>query len=208
MTSESSTVIFLNGSSSAGKTTLALALQELLPEPYQYVALDQFRDGMPAKYRGLNSPPGSTGNSGLNVVPIDPDDGPAYTAIRFGDAGKQMLKAMRRGMATMADEGINLLIDDIILEAEFLDDYLTAMNGVNLYFVGVRCPADVITERELKRPGRFPGTAVGHMEICHAHDTYDVEVDTSKQTPEECANAVLTRVCEGPPRAFLTLRDA
>ncbi|MGB1686483.1 MAG: phosphotransferase-like protein, partial [Pseudomonadales bacterium] len=37
----SGTVIFLNGTSSAGKTTLALALQELLPEPYQHVALDQ-----------------------------------------------------------------------------------------------------------------------------------------------------------------------
>ena len=33
-------VIFLNGSSSAGKTTLAIMLQQLLPEPYQHVALD------------------------------------------------------------------------------------------------------------------------------------------------------------------------
>ncbi len=63
-------IIFLNGCSSAGKTTLAIMLQQLLEEPYQHIALDQFRDGMPGKYRGLNSPSGTPGNLGLNVVPM------------------------------------------------------------------------------------------------------------------------------------------
>ena len=40
------TILFLNGTSSAGKTTLSRALQELLDEPYQHIALDQFRDGV------------------------------------------------------------------------------------------------------------------------------------------------------------------
>jgi chloramphenicol 3-O-phosphotransferase len=43
-------IIFLNGSSSAGKTTLASTLQQLLDEPYQHIALDQFRDGLPGRY--------------------------------------------------------------------------------------------------------------------------------------------------------------
>ncbi|MEC7138496.1 MAG: hypothetical protein VXW50_05500, partial [Pseudomonadota bacterium] len=54
-------VILLNGCSSAGKTTLALKLQQLLSEPYQHVALDQFRDGMPGQVRGFNSPAGDSG---------------------------------------------------------------------------------------------------------------------------------------------------
>ncbi|SVD37730.1 uncharacterized protein METZ01_LOCUS390584, partial [marine metagenome] len=200
------TIIFLNGSSSAGKTTLAMALQEQLEEPFQYVALDQFRDGMPAKYRGLNSPDGSTGQRGLNVVPVDSGDVPAFTSIQFGDEGKLMLRGMRRAMATMANEGVHLLIDDIILERGFLEDYLQAMLGIDLYFVGVHCPAEVISEREAVRPGRFPGTAVGHLHICHAHGDYDVEVDTSRQSPEECARDVIKRVNAGPPEAFARLR--
>ena len=63
-------IIFLNGTSSAGKTTLSHKLQELLDEPYVHMALDQFRDGLPDKFRGLNSPPGTTGSRGLNVVPV------------------------------------------------------------------------------------------------------------------------------------------
>ena len=200
------TIIFLNGSSSAGKTTLAMALQELIEEPYHHVSLDQFRDGMPAKYRGLNSPHGSTGHRGLNVLPIDSAGATAFTLIQFGDAGKLMLRGMRRAMAAMAKEGVNLLIDDIILEHSFLEDYLKTMVGINLYFVGVRCPAEVISEREALRPGRFPGTAVGHLDICHAHGDYDVEVDTASQSPEGCARDVIRRVNSGPPEAFSRLR--
>ena len=79
-------VILLNGCSSSGKTTLAEMLQQLLPEPYQYVGLDQFRDGMPARVRGLNAPEGSEGARGLNVVPGRLQGAPV-TEIHLGDFG-------------------------------------------------------------------------------------------------------------------------
>ena len=202
----SGTIIFLNGSSSSGKTTLAITLQELLAEPFYHLGLDQFRDGMPAKYRGLNSPKGSTGQRGLNVVPINTEGETPFTSIQFGDEGKVMLRGMRRAMAAMASEGLNLIIDDIILEQGFLEDYLHVMEGINLYFIGVRCTAEIISEREAMRPGRFPGTAVGHMDICHAHGSYDIELETSSKSPEECARNIIRRLAEGPPEAFSKLR--
>ncbi len=88
-------IIFLNGSSSAGKTTIAVMLQQLLDEPFQHIALDQFRDGMPGRFRGLNSPEGSPGARGLNVVPVD-RNGEKVTEIRFGEVGEQILRGMRR----------------------------------------------------------------------------------------------------------------
>ena len=57
-------IILLNGSSSAGKTTLAITLQQLLPDPWHHIALDQFRDGLGGRYRWLNSPPGTPGAQG------------------------------------------------------------------------------------------------------------------------------------------------
>ncbi len=201
----SGTIIFLNGTSSAGKTTLAMALQERLGEPYQHMALDQFRDGLPAKFRGLNAPEESAGHDGLNVVPVHHEGG-AFTEVRFGDSGKRMLRGMRRAIAAMAQEGNNIIIDDIILEPEFLTDYLTTLAQIDVYFVGVRCPLEVIEEREAVRLGRFPGTAQSHIEVCHAHGQYDVEIDTSKQTPEECAEAVASRMQAGPPTAFQAIR--
>ncbi|MFT5208375.1 MAG: chloramphenicol 3-O phosphotransferase [Flavobacterium sp.] len=182
-------IIFLNGTSSAGKTTLAYALQETLSEPYIHVALDQFRDGLPAKYRGLNASSGTTGALGLNVIPVKEGDS-LYTDIKFGSQGKVLLKGMRRAMASMVEAGNNIVIDDIILENEFLTDYVEVFRPFDVLFVGVKCPKEVISKRESERPGRFPGTAVGHFEICHAHDTYDVVVDSSTMSPNECAAAI------------------
>ena len=199
-------IIFLNGTSSSGKTSLAYALQELLPEQWLHIALDQFRDGMPAKYRGLNSPEGSTGASGLNVVPVTDGETP-YTAIRFGDNGKVMLSGMRRAIRALADAGNNIIIDDIILEAGFLEDYLEVLADIDVIFVGVRCPIKVINERELARPGRFPGTALGHLDVCHAHNDYDISVDTAELSPEDCARKVLSFMSDQSPAAFKRLKQ-
>ena len=199
-------IIFLNGTSSAGKTTLALALQEALPDQWLHVALDQFRDGLPAKYRGLNSPEGSTGEAGLNVVPVT-DGETHYTAIKFGSTGRTMLLGMRRAIRALADAGNNIIIDDIVLEKAFLEDYLSVFNGLDVVFVGVRCPLTVINEREKARPGRFPGTALGHIEICHSHDDYDVDVDTSIDSPVDCALKVVEFLDTKPPGAFERIRS-
>lgn len=198
-------IIFLNGTSSAGKTTLAHALQDLLSEPWLHIALDQFRDGLPAKYRGLNSPRGSTGEAGLNVVPVTDVENP-FTAIRFGEVGRKMLLGMRRAIRALVESGNNVIIDDIILEADFLQDYLDVFDGLEVIFVGVRCPIEVIHEREEVRPGRFPGTALGHIEICHAHDDYDVNVDTASNSPQQCAAKVSDFLANGKPGAFNRIR--
>ncbi|MBO6701782.1 MAG: zeta toxin family protein [Pseudomonadales bacterium] len=200
-------IVFLNGTSSAGKTTLAHALQEEMQAPYQHVALDQFRDGLPAKYRGLNAPDGTTGARGLNVVPTEIDSGQAVTEVRFGEDGTRVLMGMRRAIATLADNGVNVIVDDIILTQDFLEDYLRVMMPHSLYFIGVRCPLEVIAAREAMRLGRFPGTAESHFEKCHAHGTYDLEVDTSDTLPAVCARRIRERIESGPPTAFDELRD-
>ena len=202
---EPGVIIFLNGTSSAGKTTLAHALQEKLTRPFQHMALDQFRDGLPARYRGLNAPAGTTGASGLNVVPVN-IDGQIMTEVRFGEEGERVLCGMRRCIRTMAESGVNIIVDDIILSERFLADYLRVMVDLDVYFVGVRCPLPVIENREKARLGRFPGTAESHFKLCHNHNRYDVEVDTSKSPPGECASLVIERMHQGPPNAFTQLR--
>ena len=199
-------IIFLNGTSSAGKTTLAYELQERFEIPFNHVGLDQFRDGLPDKFRGLNAPAGSNGERGLNVVPETNCQQP-YTRVTFGIDGKKMLKGMRRAMAAMVKSGNNIIVDDIILEPEFLNDYLEVFAPFDVYFVGVRCPKTVINDREQARPGRFPGTAVGHFDVCHQHDCYDVEVDTSVSTPTFCAEKIVEHMTSNSPAAFDTLRQ-
>lgn len=199
-------VIFLNGSSSAGKTTIAGMLQQLLDEPYQHIALDQFRDGMPGRFRGLNSPDGSPGARGLNVVPVQRDC-ERVTQIRFGDHGEQVLRGMRRAVAAFAREGNHVIIDDLLFKPEYLDDYARVLDGIDAWFIGVRCTLDEVNRRERQRTGRFPGTATSHFLEVHAHGArYDLEVDTSNATPRDCAERILERL-GAKPVALAKLRE-
>ena len=200
-------IILLNGSSSAGKTTLAITLQQVLVEPYHHIALDQFRDGIAGRYRGLNSPQGTPGARGLNVVPID-FNGEVLTEVQFGDLGRQTLRGMRRAIAAFAREGNNVIIDDLMFELEFLKDYLDVLEGFEVLFIGVRCDLDTVNVREGLRPGRFPGTATTHFDKVHAHARYDLEVDTGHASPHECAQRVAEFMRNhGPGRAFDALRQ-
>ena len=45
-------IIFLNGVSSAGKTTLSKVLQDKLDSPYYWLSEDIFRDMTPKKFDG------------------------------------------------------------------------------------------------------------------------------------------------------------
>lgn len=183
-------IIVINGASCAGKTTLARAIQDLSTEPYIILSLDQFRDSLPSRFRGLNSPQGTSGAEGLNIVPIT-QDGRVLTDIQFGPYGQSVLRGMRRTIATLAAEGLNVIVDDVILSSSFRDDYLQALRGLSVVFVGVHCNTEEMNRRERTREGRFPGTAESTLAKVHLHMLYDVEVDATYKSPTELAHEVL-----------------
>ena len=191
-------IILLNGCSSAGKTTLAAKLQQLLPEPYQYIGLDQYRDGMPERVRGLNAPLGTEGMRGLNVVPLPNNQ----TAIQFGDFGDLVLRNMRQSAAQFSNSGIPVIIDDLLLKPEYVAEYVEFMDPNSCWLIGVRCDLSEVAAREAIRPGRFPGTAAEHFHRVHQFvESYDLEVDTSNRTPRRLANEIIQRL-EQPPTAL------
>ncbi len=199
-------IVLLNGTSSAGKTTLALAFQRAAPEYWHYLALDQFRDGMPQRFRGFNSNDDEPGSRGLNVVPVDSASG-RVCEIRFGDLGLKMLRGMRRAAASFAREGSNVVIDDLCLEPAYLQDYLAALGGLDVIFVGLRCTRETLLAREAARPDRFPGTALRQDERVHRSAIYDLEIDTSEVSPELGAAQLLERLQQGPGVAFERMRQ-
>lgn len=195
-------VILLNGCSSAGKTTLAMALQSMSNEPFQHVALDHFRDGLPAALRGLNSPKGDPGSRGLNVVP-EIRNGKSVTSIKFGDYGEKVLKVMRRTVSQLASAGCSVVVDDILFERKYLLDYAKVLETSSSWLVAVKCDLDTVREREAKRAGRFPGTADSHFESIHDHGVvYDMEVDTSRQSASDLAKEIIDGMKESPRALF------
>ena len=89
--------------------------------------------------------------------------------------------------------------------------------GLPVLFVGVRCPIDVIMKRRAESPrGRYvvgspedpvPAPVLLWQEAVHEPGIYDLEVDTSLLSPEDCAEKIRQRLIEGPGTAFPRLAN-
>ena len=174
------TVILLNGVGSAGKSSIAKALQTIAAEPFLHVAMDAFLDMMPARY--WDHPDGVT----FETVQ---QDGKPSVVIRSGPVADRILRGMRQSVAAMARAGNNLIVDDVLIESE-TDEYAALLADFTFRTVGVFAPLDVLEARERERGDRLIGLARWQYDRVHHGKRYDLELDTSKATAMECAEAM------------------
>jgi chloramphenicol 3-O phosphotransferase len=178
------TVILLNGVGSAGKSSIAKALQAIAAEPFLHVAMDAFLDMMPARY--WDHPDGIT----FETVQ---QDGKPSVVIRSGPVAERIMRGMRSAISAMAREGSNLIVDDVLIEDE-MAEYAALLADCTFRTVGVFAPLDVLEARERERGDRLIGLARWQYDRVHRGKRYDLEVDTSGATPMECATLVKQRL--------------
>jgi chloramphenicol 3-O phosphotransferase len=181
------TIILLNGISSSGKTSISRELQAMLEEPYFQVSIDAFEDMLPERY----------------------DESGAFA---WESIFPTMLVGFHRAVAGLASVGANQIVDHVMVHREgwmsTLADCLVALKPYTVYFVGVRCSLEEALRREQARGDRYAGTAARQYPLVHQHGLYDIEVDTTQTSAEECARAILAHVSSHPPQAFARLREA
>ena len=184
------TILILNGASSSGKTTLLKLLQERLEEPYLNAGIDKFIWMLPDRW--LERPLWD------DVLGL---------ATRAGVAGQRLFSGMHHAIAELSRAGNNVLADHVLVEPDWVTECAALFAGLPAYLIGVRCPLEVLVERERNRHNRTLGQAEAQFPLVHAHALYDFEVDTSLLSPQECAEQVAGFLASGvPPRAFEVLR--
>jgi len=191
------TVIILNGTSSSGKTSIVKALQEVLDEPYLDAGIDKFLFMLPKRY--LNEPLWHQVFDYLYADPINRTG----LSIKAGPVGHRVIAGMHHSIAALARAGNNVVADHVLLERQWLKDCVEVLRGFRVWYVGVRCPLEVVEQRERERRDRTCGQARAQFDLVHAHGLYDLEVDTSISSPMDCALQIKRRMEDGPsPQAF------
>jgi chloramphenicol 3-O phosphotransferase len=179
-------IIVLNGASSSGKTSILHALQDLLDEPYLEAGVDKFIFMLPPRY--------------LERPLWDSVLGLATTA---GVAGHRLFSGMHHAVAELARSGNNVLVDHVLVEPAWVQECAGLFSGLPAYLVGVHCPLDVLEQREAARRNRTPGQARAQFALVHSYCVYDMFVDTSQFSTQECAVKIKERLENGvPPHAF------
>ncbi|MFG3099219.1 chloramphenicol phosphotransferase CPT family protein [Streptomyces sp. NPDC048182] len=174
-------IIFLNGTSSSGKSSIARELLDVLDDGvFFHLAVDGFNAMRSKRVLG---------------------------AAELDDALRRTRMGFHRSIAAMAEVGNGVVVDHVLSEPWRLLDCLAVLPPEDVVFVGVHCPLDELTRRESARGDRPPGLAAQQYGLVHAHGDYDLECDTGTASPRECAQ----RIKEFLPRrtgpgAFTRLR--
>ena len=121
--SAGSRIVLLNGVGSAGETSIAKALQTITSTPFLHIQMDTFVEMLPEALQEH-----SDGFSFETVY----ESGKPVVVIRTGPIGKRALRGMRHATAAMAQQGNNLIVDDVISTGGTLEPILETLEGMGV----------------------------------------------------------------------------
>jgi chloramphenicol 3-O phosphotransferase len=176
-------VVLLNGASSAGKTTLATAFRDqraAVGDFWLLIGIDDFLAKLPTDWKSAGLECGAFAADGIRFE-VTPDG----AAVRVGTLGRQLLRAYQAAVAAVARAGLNVIVDEVVIDQTSWNDWATTLAGLNVDWVGIRCAAEVAEERNQLRGNRFAGLARAQTVTAHQYATYNFEIDTTTVGPDE-----------------------
>ncbi len=195
-------IIFLNGVSSSGKTSLGRALQYLSDRPLLLTGIDTFLTMMPKGYLEFTPKASERKDSDLpgHVHEVHPET--------FGD---RVMKVIAPVVAALSVAGIDTIVDEVVVDDDALRSYVHVLKDYTVYFVGVHCNLELLEEREILRGDRDIGLSRDQINRVHAPRLtrmYDVTVDTTYASPFACARHILEFINKNPfPAGFKKLQE-
>jgi chloramphenicol 3-O phosphotransferase len=161
-------IVWLNGVSSSGKSTLTIALQKHFLSPYFCIAQDTFTD--------IIAP--------CLLENFVESDTLWYVAV----------EAMYKTIKLYSDLGLNIIVDHVVIndddgkEQRLYDDCIKTLSNYPLVLVKVICNIEELKQREFKRGDREAGNAEWQFKQgLYPLDGYSIIVDTSAKSTDECA---------------------
>jgi adenylylsulfate kinase/chloramphenicol 3-O phosphotransferase len=164
---EKGRIIFLNGVTSAGKTSIVEALQERDDVFFYVVANDLFQEMVGEKFLQEN----------------------------YWKYLSEVIIMMYHTAKLYSDMGKNVLIDGILVEREEIKPHyqqlLEIMRDNPLDIVEVYCPLDICRARNIARGDRYESQSDEQHELMAQNIEYALRVDTSLHSPAECAERIV-----------------
>ena len=158
------TVILLNGPSSSGKSSISAALQRT------------------AEGRGYGK-----------VAAVSIDD---FVRVPQGDRIYEddvweISEELNAAVVLALKSSQTVTVDHVMTSPRIYEGFMDAVRGYRTFRVLVRCDADELERREAARGDRSKGTAADSLEYLYPSEGYDLTVDTTFRTPQECAADIL-----------------
>ena len=164
---EKGRIVFLNGVTSAGKTSIVEAIQERDDVFFYVVANDLFQEMVGEKFLR--------------------EDYWKYLS--------EVIILMYHTAKLYSDMGKNVLIDGILVEKDEIKPHyqqlLEILKDNPLDIVEIYCPLDICRKRNISRGDRYENQSSEQYELMEKNIEYRMRVDTSLHTAAECAEIII-----------------
>lgn len=169
------------------------AFQNIAAQPFFLLGIDVFWFAMPPVQIDLE-----TVSDNYYTWISEEADGRPYFRIVPGPVLNECMLARYRSMAAYLDRGLNVIADEVFWSREWLEESLKVFAPYITYYAGVFCEDSELSRREIQRGDRYCGWARGSQIYAHKDARYDVSIDSTHRTPEECAWFLWQYVAENP----------
>lgn len=180
-------IIYLNGPSSSGKTTLAHLLQQELDPPFLHIGIDRVIGMMPDKLNDWEGGPAPLGFSWKNSTD---ETGHPVHEIQLGPFARRMSDTLKEIAITLAKLDHYIIIDDVAFGKQDVDKWRSALKDYDVLWIGIHTPLSVLEQREKQRGNRMIGSARAQYYQVHKGVTYDLEFDTSKDSSQKIVHDI------------------
>ncbi len=184
-------VIYINGPSSSGKSTLTKALQQEFDVPFLHIGIDKVIGMMPDK---LNNWEGGEASEGFSWTKSVDETGQSVYEIQMGPFAKKISQTLKEIVLTLVKMDHFVIIDDVAFGSPDVDAWRETLKDYKVLWIGVSVPLPLLEEREKARGDRMPGSARAQYFKVHQGAKYDLEFDTSKEPLEKMVKAVKEKV--------------
>jgi len=194
-------IVILNGAPRSGKSSIADFMKNSFPGKWVNLGVDSCARWIPERLQpGIGLRPGGERPDLEEPVVI------LYKGLYMSIAAHAKL-----GLSVVVDVGHH---DSYSRPLGILPQCARQLSELPVLFVGVRCPIDVIWQRREQTWSQVREAADKELlaaverwqQEVHSSWSYDVEVDTSVSSAQQCAEIIADRLSEGPPgKAFKKL---
>jgi chloramphenicol 3-O phosphotransferase len=154
-------IIIINGPSSSGKSTLALALQQKLDTPFIRFSFDLFLDH--------------------KSLPIEQIRNQQFSWELMRPA---VFTGLHQCLPALASAGNNVVFDHIIETKDWLHNLISCVADFDVFFVGLHCSLPELERREMLRGNRRHGEALADFQTVHTITAYDLELNSEHPLDE------------------------
>ncbi|MBM7569501.1 chloramphenicol 3-O phosphotransferase [Paenibacillus sacheonensis] len=175
------TIVFLNGTSSSGKTSISNELLNHNEFAFHHVSIDDFFKRLFGDYIDFINTTCASAESAdrkaeqvPNDILIDPLVELFFSTVKF-----------------MSAKGMNVVVDTVNDSDERLNACLRLLSDHPVLFVGVTCSKEELMRREKLRGDREIGLAISQYDNVYRLHEYDLELNTETLRSDECANLIV-----------------